>query len=431
SHVAEVVLELVRSEDRLLSTREIAQEWRDRTAPIPDAIELTFATDLFSAGEAINVQLEGADVEELRIAANRLKLELAQFPGVFDISDSFRAGKQEVKLRIKASAEPLGVTMQDLARQVRQAFYGEEVQRIQRGRDDVRVMVRYPEWQRRSLGDLENVRIRTPDGAEVPFSTVAHAELGRGYASIRRTDRKRVVNVTADVDRNVTTANDVLASLGEGGLGEILRDHPSVSFSLEGEQREQNRAMGGLARAYLIALLAVYALLAIPLRSYLQPLLIMSVIPFGLVGAIGGHYLMGSLRPLMRGELGIGDPWSLSFMSVVGMVALSGVVVNASLVMIHYVNERRAEGAGLVEAVTNAGVARFRPILLTSLTTFAGLTPLMLERSVQAQFLIPMAISVAWGVVFATTITLLVLPCGYIVLDDLARLILRRREDPS
>jgi multidrug efflux pump subunit AcrB len=431
SHVAEVVLQLVRSEDRLLSTREIAQEWRDRTAPIPDAIELTFATDLFSAGEAINVQLEGADVEELRIAANRLKLELAQFPGVFDISDSFRAGKQEVRLRIKASAEPLGVTMQDLARQVRQAFYGEEVQRIQRGRDDVRVMVRYPEWQRRSLGDLENVRIRTPDGAEVPFSTVAHADLGRGYASIRRTDRKRVVNVTADVDRNVTTANDVLAALDAGGLGQILRDHPSVSFSLEGEQREQNRALGGLARAYLIALLAVYALLAIPLRSYLQPLLIMSVIPFGLVGAIGGHYLMGSLRPLMRGELGIGDPWSLSFMSVVGMVALSGVVVNASLVMIHYVNERRAEGAGLVEAVSKAGVARFRPILLTSLTTFAGLTPLMLERSVQAQFLIPMAISVAWGVVFATAITLLVLPCGYIVLDDLARLILRRQEDPS
>jgi multidrug efflux pump subunit AcrB len=292
-------------------------------------------------------------------------------------------------------------------------------------------MVRYPEWQRRSLGDLENVRIRTPDGAEVPFSTVAHADLGRGYASIRRTDRKRVVNVTADVDRNVTTANDVLAALDAGGLGQILRDHPSVSFSLEGEQREQNRALGGLARAYLIALLAVYALLAIPLRSYLQPLLIMSVIPFGLVGAIGGHYLMGSLRPLMRGELGIGDPWSLSFMSVVGMVALSGVVVNASLVMIHYVNERRAEGAGLVEAVSKAGVARFRPILLTSLTTFAGLTPLMLERSVQAQFLIPMAISVAWGVVFATAITLLVLPCGYIVLDDLARLILRRQEDPS
>ncbi len=431
SHVAEVVLELIRSEDRDISTREIGVRWRELTGSIPDAVELTFATDLFSAGDAINIQLEGADVEELRVAAARLKERLAEYPGVFDISDTFRAGKEEVKLRIKASAEPLGVTLRNLARQVRQAFYGEEVQRIQRGRDDVRVMVRYPEWQRRSLGDLENIRIRTPEGAEVPFATVAWADRGRGYAAIRRTDRKRVVNVVADVDRNVTTANDVLASLREGGLGEILADHPSVSYSLAGEQREQQRAMGGLASAYAIALIVVFALLAIPLRSYLQPLVIMSVIPFGIVGAVWGHWFMGTIGPLLRGRLELGPPVSLAFMSVVGIVALSGIVVNASLVMVHYVNERRADGANVHDAVSQAGVARFRPILLTTLTTFAGLTPLMLERSVQAAFLIPMAISVAFGVVFATVITLFMVPCGYLVLDDLRRLFTRRAGEPD
>ncbi len=290
-------------------------------------------------------------------------------------------------------------------------------------------MVRYPELDRRSLGDLENIRIRTPEGAEVPFTTVAYADRGRGYAAIRRTDRKRVVNVTADVDRNVTTANDVMANLLEGGLGELLADHPSVSFSLAGEQREQARAAGGLASAYVIALVAVYALLAIPLRSYFQPLLIMSVIPFGVVGAVFGHWFMGPIAPLLRGELALGPPVSMAFMSMIGMVALSGIVVNASLVMVHYVNECRDEGQSIVDAVRSAGVARFRPIVLTTLTTFAGLTPLMLEKSVQAQFLIPMAISVAWGVVFATGITLLVVPCGYLILEDLRRLLPNTRRE--
>jgi multidrug efflux pump subunit AcrB len=274
-------------------------------------------------------------------------------------------------------------------------------------------MVRYPEAQRRSLGDLENVRIRTLDGAEVPFRTVAEAELGRGFATIQRSDRMRVVNVTANVDRALTTANDVLADLQAASLPQILADYPSVSYSLEGEQREQRRAFSGLLSAYVLALLMIYALLAVPLRSYLQPLVIMSVIPFGLVGAIGGHILMKWLDQLH----------GLSFFSVIGIVAASGVVVNASLVLVYNVNAQRAgEGWGSVrDAVVAAGVSRFRPIVLTSLTTFAGLTPLMAERSLQAQFLIPMAVSLAFGVMFATVITLLVLPCGYLVLEDLRR----------
>jgi multidrug efflux pump subunit AcrB len=403
AHLGEVVLELIASEEREISTSQVAARWRELTGPIPDATELVFSSDLFSTGEAINIQLQGPSIDDLRRAADRVKDGLAEYPGVLDITDSFRAGKQEVKLAILPSAEPLGLTMQDLARQVRQAFYGEEAQRIQRGRDDVRVMVRYPRGQRRSLASLENMRIRTTDGAEVPFHVVARAELGRGFATIRRADRQRVVNVTADVDRTQTTANEVLASLLAGPLGEILADYPGMSYSLEGEQREQRRALGGLARGYVLALFGIYALLAVPLRSYLQPLIIMSVIPFGFVGAIGGHLLLG---------------YNLSFMSVIGIIALSGVVVNSSLVLVDFINRRRAKGLPLRRAVRSAGVARFRPIVLTALTTFAGLTPLMMERSVQAQFLIPMAVSLAFGVIFATVITLLVVPCAYLILED-------------
>jgi multidrug efflux pump subunit AcrB len=412
SHLAEVTVELIPSEQRAISTRQIGGVWREIVGPIPGAVELVFASDLFTPGLPIDIQLQGSDIGELRRAAEEVRAELAQYPGVLDIADSFRAGKQEMKLAILDSAEPLGLTLQDLARQVRQAFYGEEAQRIQRGPDDVRVMVRYPEDQRRSLGDLENARIRTPDGTEVPFATVAAAELGRGFATIRRTDRKRVVNVTGDVDPGLTTGNEVLASLQANGLPRILADHPSVTYALEGAQREQNRAFGDLMSTYIVALLAIYTLLAIPLRSYAQPLIIMSVIPFGLVGAIAGHLLTGR---------------NLSFMSVIGIVALSGVVVNASLVLVHRINARRSEGDSVRDAVCEAGLTRFRPIVLTSLTTFVGLTPILLETSMQAQFLIPMATSLAFGVLFSTGITLIVVPCGYLILEDLRGFASRER----
>ena len=406
SHLGEVVLALTASEERDISTREIAKQWRALVGPVPDAVELVFASSLFSAGDAINVQLQGPRVAELRAAADEIKGALATYPGVVDISDSWRSGKREVKLELLPTGEALGLTRQALARQVRQAFYGDEAQRIQRGRDDVRVMVRYPESQRSSLGNLEDMRVRTPEGAEVPFRTVARVDMGRGYATIRRADRQRVVNVTADVDRNVTTEGPIIADLQARVLPEVLADHPGVSYALEGSQREQQRALGGLVRYYGLALFGIFALLAIPLRSYFQPLLIMSVIPFGLVGAIVGHLIMGK---------------DLAFMSVQGVIALSGVVVNSSLVLVHFVNGRRAEGATIEDAVRDAGETRFRPIVLTSVTTFAGLTPLLLETSTQAQFLIPMAISLAFGVLFATVITLFIVPCGYLILEDLRR----------
>jgi len=414
SHLGEVSMELMSPEGRPIKAGTVADRWRELTPLIPDAVELTFSANLFSAGDPLNLRLQSADVEDLRRAADSLKARLSEYPGVIDIRDSFREGKEEIKLSILPSAEVLGLSMEDLARQVRQAFYGEEVQRIQREREDVKVMVRYPAEQRRSLGDLEGMRIRTPEGVEVPFDTVARAELGRGYATIRRTDRQRVINVSADVDLTQANANEVMADLRENFMPQLLAEHPGLRFSLEGEQREQQRVMMGMLQAYGLALLIIFTLLAIPLRSYAQPFIIMSVIPFGLVGAIGGHLIMGM---------------HLSMMSVLGAVALSGVVVNSSLVMVHYINGRRALGLPLDEAVRAAGVARFRPIVLTSLTTFAGLTPLLREPSMSAQFLIPMAISLAFGVAFATVISLFLVPSAYVVLEDLKWLLAGRPEE--
>jgi len=412
SHLAEVALELVPSTQREISSSEVARRWRERTGVIPDAVELTFASEAFSAGSAIDIELRGGDTGMLIGAAAALRARLATYRGVQDIADSFRGGKQEVQLALRPEARPLGLTLQDLALQVRQAFHGEEVQRIQRGRDDLKVMVRYPAAERRSLGSLEAMRIRTADGAEVPFPAVARAELSRGFATIRRSDRQRTVNVTADVDRTLTTPEKVLADI-QAELPALLADYPGTSFRLDGEQREHGSAVAGLIRGALLALLLIYALLAIPLRSYAQPLVIMSVIPFGAIGAILGHLVMG---------------WDLVFFSVLGIVALSGVVVNASLVLVHSVNARRAEGHAVLEAVVRAGMLRFRPIVLTSLTTFIGLVPLMFEAAVPARPMIPMAISLGYGVLLTSLVTLFLVPCGYVILGDLAMAWARRAE---
>ncbi|MDH3217121.1 MAG: efflux RND transporter permease subunit, partial [Candidatus Krumholzibacteria bacterium] len=420
SHLGEITLELAPSEERDVTSTQIVRMWREMTEPIPDVVELAFTSSLFSPGEPINVQLTGLDIDRLEAVADRLKLELDKYAGVFDITDSFRSGKQEVKLSVKPAAEAFGVTLADLARQVRQAFYGEEAQRIQRGRDDVRIMVRYPEEQRRSIGDLENMRIRTPSGGEVPFPVVAVAEMGRGFATIRRVDRQRAINVTADVDATQGNAREVLADLRASVLPAILTDYPGVSYSFEGEQREQAESLGGLARGFLFALLVIYALMAIPFKSYIQPLIVMSVIPFGFVGAVWGHLIMGL---------------DLTILSMFGLVALTGVVVNDSIVLVHYVNSRRGAGVPVMQAVHEAGLVRFRPILLTSLTTFAGLSPLLLERSMQAKFLVPMAVSLGFGVLFATFITLIIVPTVYVILEDVkagvARILGRKPVQPS
>ena len=411
AHIAEVGLELTSGLDRDITTSEVLQRWSELTGPIPDAVELVFQSEAFSAGEAINIEIYGtSDVEVLTRVAAEIRGHLAEYAGVIDIADSFRAGKQEVQLSVRDSALPLGLTQIDLARQVRQAFYGEEAQRIQRGRDDVRVMVRYPESERRSLGSLEEMRIRTAEGVEVPFSAVARAELVRGFATIQRMDRNRVVTVTADVNRAITTPQVVLTQVEQWMPG-FLEGYPGVSFRYGGEQREQGDAASGLLGGIAMAIMAIYVLLAIPLRSYSQPLVIMSVIPFGTVGALLGHLLMG---------------WDVVFFSILGMVALSGVVVNSSLVMVHAVNAAREAGTPLGQAVREAAIGRFRPIALTTLTTYLGLVPLMFEAAIPAIPLIPMAISLAYGVLYASVMTLFLVPVGYLVLDDLSRIVARR-----
>ncbi len=404
AHLGELNIQLVSSEERSVSSLEIGNLWRQLTSPIPDAVELTFSTSLLTSGEDINVQLTSSRLDELERAAEELKQYLGQYAGVDEIADSLLAGKQEIKLSILPTAETLGLTLADLSRQVRQAFYGAEAQRIQRGRDEVKVMVRYPSSRRRSLADLEGMRIRTPSGGEVPFGLVAQVSRGRGPADIRRVDRDRAVNVTANVDESQSNSNEIIADLQGTFLPDLVGRYPGLNFSFEGEQRNQRDLLGDLADGFLIALLAIFALLAVPLRSYLQPLIIMAAIPFGLVGAILGHLLFRM---------------DLTIVSMFGIVALAGVVVNDSLVLVDYVNKRRREGLPAVQALRLGGRSRFRPILLTSVTTFLGLTPLLLEKSIQAQFLMPMAVSLAFGVLFATFIALIVLPSAYLILEDL------------
>ena len=440
SNLGEVTVELAPAETRSYTSEELGGMWRDETGPIPEAVDLNFSMSLMTPGDDVDVQLAGPDVDRLRAAAEAVKSRMAEYAGVYEISDSFRAGKEEMQLGIKPAAETLGLTLQDLGRQVRQAFYGEEAQRIQRGRDDIRVMVRYPRDDRRSLGDLENMRIRTPNGGEVPFSQVAQVEPGRGFASITRVDRNRAVNVTASVDPAITSSNAVITDLGSRILPEVLADYPGVFYTFEGAQAEQVDAVAGLQAGFMLALLMIFALLAVPLRSYVQPLIIMGAIPFGLVGAIWGHMILGL---------------DVTMMSMFGLVALTGVVVNDSLVMVDFINRARSvhtdvgrrvrkaggqqrdrrefESSGLRLAIREAGGNRFRPILLTSLTTFFGLAPLMLERSMQAAFLIPMAASLAFGVLFATFITLILVPTAYLILDDIQRLMRRLtgREEPA
>ncbi|MBX3705693.1 MAG: efflux RND transporter permease subunit [Pseudomonadales bacterium] len=405
SNFAEVVLELRPIRERgNLSAKAVAARWRELTPDIPDAISLSFNADAWSAGEPINYQLTGRDVDLMREAAAELRAELSRYGGVFDISDSFRAGKQELKLTLLPEARNLGLTLTDLARQTRNAFYGVEAQRVQRGQDDVRVMVRYPEDERRSIGNLEDMYIRTPDGSEVPFYSVARFELDRGYSSIRRIDGRRVVNVTADVDRGQVSPEEVNASIQREVIPRLKEKYRGIDIGVSGEQEERMKAMTGLAFAALLALVIIYALLAVPLRSYLQPLVIMSVIPFGAVGAIFGHWVMGEL---------------LVFFSMLGIVALSGVVVNSSLVLVDYINRQRRQGTDILDAVLNAGVVRFRPIMLTSVTTFVGLVPLMMTASPATAFVIPMAVSLAYGVLFATFITLFLVPALYNIVEDL------------
>lgn len=401
-NMAEVAFELTPGEKRSVSTEEVVRRWRRLMPKIPGAKDLTFFSSLFSTGDPVNIQLSSKYMDDLLAAKDELKTKLVQFPGVYDVKDNFNIGKEEININLLPAAPNYGVTMMLIASQVRQAFYGLEVQSIQRGRDEVKIMLRYPEEERSSIANLENMMIRTPKGSTIPVRQVARLDIGEGLSSIQRKDRKRAINVTADVDLTLTTGNEVIASVTANILPEILKKYNSISYSLEGEQQEQGDNLKSIGKNFLLAMIVVYILLAIPFNSYFQPLVVMSSIPFGLTGAVLGHLLLGL---------------NFSVLSMMGIVALTGVVVNDSLVMVDFINRYRMEGNSIKEAVLEAGPRRFRPIFLTSLTTFVGLVPLLLEKSTQAQFMIPMAVSLAFGVVFATLITLLLVPVSYLVLE--------------
>jgi multidrug efflux pump subunit AcrB len=407
-HLGQVWLSLLDSEERNISTNKLARLWRRKIGTIPDAQLISFRSEIHSAGNPIEIHLASDDNQQLLAAADALKSELRRFPGVFDIGDSFLPGKKELQLKLKPAARSLGLTLNDLARQVRHAFYGAEALRLQRDKDEVKVMIRYPDSERRSIGYIEKMRIRTPEGTEIPFSQVAEVNMEQGYTTIERAQRRRVIKVTADVDETVTNANEVRKTLVSEFLPQMNSQFYGLRYTIEGEGKEQKESWSDVVKGFGIALFCIYALLAIPFKSFTQPLIVMAAIPFGVVGAVLGHLLMG---------------FDISILSLFGMVGLAGVVVNDSLVLVYAANRMYREGDDAHTAVTRAGGLRFRAIILTSLTTFAGLTPMLLEKSVQAQFLIPMAVSLSFGVLFSTVITLLLIPCGYIIHKDIQRLV--------
>ena len=395
-----IFVELPLNEDRPLEPDDITKMWRANTGEIPGVRELTFSDgNNIGGGAPLSFNLSGDNYDLLEAASSELADKLGEYEGVFDIRNSLNSGGQEIKLNIKPEGEALGVTQAMLGNQVRQAFYGEEAQRIQRGKDEVKVMVRYPREQRGSVADLENMRIRTPGGAEVPFGTVAEVSYGKAFSTINRQDRKRTVTVSADLDPLKVEPGRIIREVSEEYLPELVSRYPGVSSSLEGSSLEEQKLIRNLTVASIAALFLIYALIAIPLKSYVQPLIILSVIPFGLVGAVIGHVLMGK---------------AISMFSLFGFIALAGVVVNDSLIMMDFINKARARGMALTEAVAGSGTQRFRAIILTSLTTAGGLLPIMFETSVQAQFVIPMAISLAFGILFATVITLFLIPALYV-----------------
>jgi multidrug efflux pump subunit AcrB len=392
-------------EKRPVSTAQLSRAWREKTGRLAGLESLKFESDAGGPGRgaALTVELSHRDISVLDAASRRLAGDLAHFPSVMDIDDGFSPGKAQIDFRMAPEGESLGLRSRDVGLQVRHAYYGVEVLRQQRGRDEVRVMVRLPREERVSEHHLEEMVLRTPGGGEIPLREAVRIDRGRAYTSIKRRNSRRVVTVSADV-RPRAQAGQVLASMKTDMLPALKEAYPGLTYSFEGRQADRRESMNALFRGMMAALIVIYAMLAIPFNSYAQPMVIMLAIPFGIVGAIAGHLIMG---------------YSLSVMSMFGVVALSGVVVNDSLVLIDFANRRQRAGMPHFEAICEAAVHRFRPILLTTLTTFGGLTPMIFESSRQARFLIPMAISLGYGILFATVITLLLVPSLYLIVHDL------------
>ncbi len=415
-HLAYVRVFLVSSDKRDFSAREFANLWREEAGQIPGVETLLFKSDDLGPGagkSAIDIELSHKDMDVLEDAAVELAHALAQFPAVRDIDDGFTLGKPQYDFRVRPEAYSLGLSPAEIGRQVRSAYYGAEALRMQRGRNEVKVMLRLPESDRVSEQSLEELIVRTRAGGELPLSEAASLVRGYSYTEINRADGRRIIHVKAEDVEPISEKSRILASVLADTMPRLEQRYKGLSHEMGGEDREAAESMASLKSGFLFAVIAIFGILGIVFKSYIQPLIIMITIPFGIVGAVVGHIVMG---------------YNLSLISVMGIVALSGVVVNDALVLISFANRRVDEGVGGFEAISDAGVRRFRPIMLTTLTTFFGLLPMIFETSMQARFLIPMAISLGYGLLFATLIVLLLVPSLYLIIEDLRALIgLRKR----
>ena len=412
----QVMVKLVTPELRSMDTFKLAERWRSAIPQYPGVKSLTIKDDLFSGGRDdgdIAFRLESQNDQQLLLAARELKAKLNKIKGIGDVNDSRQTSAKEVQLELKPLAYSLGLTLADIASQVSYSFYGLEAQRIIRDGEEIKIMVRYPSSERSSVGDVAAVMIKTIDGNELPLSELADIILTDGVTRIRRENGNRTINVWANVDAEQVEPFKVTNDISDNYIPQLLRKYPLVKSEVTGSIQEEMDNLNNQIRDFVISLMVIFSLLAIPLRSYSQAAMIMVVIPFGIIGSVFGHLLMGM---------------NLNALSVLGILAAAGVVVNDSLVMVDYVNNARKRGETIKAAVIHAGTKRFRAILLTSITTFIGLVPIVFfETSLQAQFVIPMAVSLAFGVLFATVVTLLLIPSLYLIVEDIKQVFSRRK----
>ena len=395
ANIATVEFKLLGAQQRRITTRTVLEAWRNEVGYLPYARGVTFASELVALGNPIEVILSHPDPERLISIADSVVYNLHQIKGVFDIRSDHAPGVKEIQLELRPEARTLGLTLEDMAQQARAAFFGEEALRVQRGQEEVRVYVRLPLAERDSITDVEKYLIRTPNHAEVPLSKVALLSQGTSPQTIRRKDGQRVVTITADVDAAVISGKEANNILATSILSDLAALNPDMYYSYGGQAQQQVESFDSLTRAFALVMFIIFALLAVPLQSYTKPLIIMAVIPFGLIGVIFGHLVLGI---------------AFSFTSAMGFVGLSGVVVNDSLVMIDFINQQLEEGASKQNAIIEGAKRRFRPIMLTSVTTFLGFTPLILERAIHAKFLVPFAASLGFGILITTIILMMVVP---------------------
>ena len=405
SHIAQVMLELLSADQRTATCNEVLRIWREEVGPVTDVVSMTFEQmQITPGGKPVDIQLRGPDLDQLKRASFDLQAKIAGYAGVRNLTDNLRPGEEEILVRLKPAGRPLGITSAELASQLRGAFWGSIAQEFQRGPDTFKVEVQFAPQDRASLTDLEDFKVRTPTGQTRPLHEVATCEKVRGYSQIVRIDRQRTISVMADLDTKKGNAAKIIAELEAGFLKELPKKYPGVSVNLEGQRKETEKTNESLKIGFLIGLAMIFILLSFVFQSFVEPLIVMAVIPFGLVGAIAGHILLGY-------------DWTMP--SSIGFVSLSGIVVNDSIVLVSFIKLRLKEGKAVREAVHLAGMQRFRAVFLTSATTVAGLLPIMLETSLQAQFLIPMAVSISFGLMFATIVVLLLVPCLYSILSRL------------